>query len=162
MLATLAAAPAPAQAADPIMRLSEVRQGMRCTGLSVVRGTAISSFDVEILDVVTGDAKATGPRLLVRVSGPAVTPSGVGPGFSGSPIYCPDAAGVRKNAGAISEISAATATTWCWQRRSSRCSGQGPDAPRSARRDQRLLGQRAAAGDAADRSPGCRRRCASS
>ncbi len=30
------------------MRLSDVRAGMRCTGLSVVRGTAISSFGVEV------------------------------------------------------------------------------------------------------------------
>jgi hypothetical protein len=37
-----------AQAADPIMPLSEVRQGMRCTGLSVIKGTSISPFDVEV------------------------------------------------------------------------------------------------------------------
>jgi hypothetical protein len=37
------------------------------------------------------------------VSGPAVDATGVGPGFSGSPIYCPDGAGVMRNIGAISE-----------------------------------------------------------
>src|SRR5215210_2262081 len=63
----------------------------------------ISSFDVEILDVVDGDASGQGPRLLVRVSGPAVDGTGVGPGFSGSPIYCPDGQGTQRNAGAISE-----------------------------------------------------------
>src|SRR4051812_29252697 len=93
------AAPATALAGDPIMPLSELRPGMQCTGYSVVRGTEISSFDVEILDVVSGDASADdGPRILVRVSGPAVDRTGVGPGFSGSPIYCEG-----KNAGAISE-----------------------------------------------------------
>ena len=77
---------------------------MRCTGYSVVRGTAISSFAVEIVDVVSGDASANdGPRILVRVSGPVVDETGVGPGFSGSPIYCRDAAGTARNAGAISE-----------------------------------------------------------
>ena len=94
---------APAMAGDPIMPLSDVREGMRCTGYSVVRGTTISSFDVEILDVVVGDATSQGPRLLVKVSGPAVDGSGVGPGFSGSPIYCADGQGTPRNVGAISE-----------------------------------------------------------
>src|SRR4051795_6711839 len=92
-------APGTAVAGDPIMPLSQLRPGMQCTGYSVIRGTDISSFDVEIVDVVSGDASASdGPRILVRVSGPAVDRTGVGPGFSGSPIYCDG-----KNAGAISE-----------------------------------------------------------
>jgi hypothetical protein len=92
-------APGTAQAGDPIMPLSELRPGMQCTGYSVIRGTEISSFEVEIVDVVSGDASANdGPRILIRVSGPAVDRTGVGPGFSGSPIYCDG-----KNAGAISE-----------------------------------------------------------
>ena len=78
------------------MPLSEVRSGMACTGLSVIRGTDITSFDVEVLDVIADDA--VGPRILVRVSGPAVDLTGVGPGFSGSPILCGG-----RNAGAISE-----------------------------------------------------------
>jgi hypothetical protein len=94
---------APAVAGDPIMPLSQVRSGMQCTGYSVVRGTTISEFGVEILDVVDGDASGQGPRLLVRVSGSAVDGTGVGPGFSGSPIYCPDDRGTQRNAGAISE-----------------------------------------------------------
>src|SRR4051812_39704727 len=98
------AAPAAAQAGDPIMPLSQLRPGLRCTAYSVVRGTAISSFDAEIVDVVSGDASANdGPRILVRLSGPVVDETGVGPGFSGSPIYCPDGAGTARNAGAISE-----------------------------------------------------------
>ena len=105
-VAALAAGVAPevARAGDPIMPLSELRPGMRCTGYSVIRGTEISSFDVEVIDVVSGDASANdGPRILVRVSGPAVDQTGVGPGFSGSPIYCRDGAGTARNAGAISE-----------------------------------------------------------
>ena len=47
-----AAAGAPPPGA-PIMPLRDVRRGMRCTGYSVIKGTAISSFDVEILDVLT-------------------------------------------------------------------------------------------------------------
>jgi hypothetical protein len=88
-----APAPAAAQSADPIMPLTEVRAGMQCTGLTVFRGTEVSSFDVEVIDVIAG-----GPRILIRVSGPAVDATGVGPGFSGSPIVCGG-----RTAGAISE-----------------------------------------------------------
>ena len=98
------ASAAPAWAGDPIMPLSQLRSGMQCTGYSVIRGTEITSFAVEILDVVSGDASADdGPRILVRVSGPAVDETGIGPGFSGSPIYCTDGDGTARNAGAISE-----------------------------------------------------------
>ncbi len=93
------AAPGVARAGDPILPLSELKAGMKCTGYTVIRGTDVTSFDVEILDVVSGDQSANdGPRILVRVSGEAVDATGVGPGFSGSPIYCNG-----RNAGAISE-----------------------------------------------------------
>jgi hypothetical protein len=85
------------------MKLSEVRAGMNCKGLSVIRGTAISEFGVEVIDVISGDSAAPGARILVRVSGPAVDATGVGPGFSGSPVICPGSDGVPRNAGAISE-----------------------------------------------------------
>jgi hypothetical protein len=91
-------APAAAHAADPIMPLAEVRSGMRCTGLSVVRGTEVSSFDVEVIDVIADDPATGGPRILIRTSGPAVDATGIGPGFSGSPILCDG-----RTAGAISE-----------------------------------------------------------
>jgi hypothetical protein len=91
------AAPA-AHAADPIMPLSEVKPGMRCIGLSVIKGTEISSFNVDIVDVIAAETGLSGPRILIRVSGPAVDETGIGPGFSGSPIYCDG-----RNAGAISE-----------------------------------------------------------
>ena len=70
----------------------------------MVRGTAITSFDARIVDVVSGDASANdGARILVDLSGPVVDETGVGPGFSGSPIYCPDGTGAARNIGAISE-----------------------------------------------------------
>ncbi len=96
---------APARAADPIMPLSQVRKGMKCTGLSVVQGTDISSFDVEVLDVVAGDESARQPLILVRVSGPAVDSTGIAEGFSGSPVICPDDDGVQRFAGAIAFAS---------------------------------------------------------
>jgi hypothetical protein len=94
---------APAVAAEPIMPLSEIQKGMRCTGLSVVQGTDIASFDVEIMDVIAGDDATASPRLLIRVSGDAVDRTGLGPGFSGSPIVCRDSQGRDAYAGAISE-----------------------------------------------------------
>ncbi len=103
LLAAFAAvlvAPAGADAADPVMPLGEVQPGMHCTALTVVRGTAITSFDVDVLDVIDRD-RPQSARILVRVSGPAVDATGIGPGFSGSPIYCPGAGGPR-NIGAVS------------------------------------------------------------
>src|SRR3954453_7115072 len=99
----LLAPAAPAVAGDAIMPLSDVHAGMRCTGYSVVRGTEISSFDVDIEDVIDGDASGEGPRLRTPAPGPAVDETGIGPGFPGSPIYCPDEHGTPRNAGAISE-----------------------------------------------------------
>ena len=104
--ATAAALLIPATAAwagDPVMPLGEVRSGMQCTGYSVVRGTDVASFDVEVIDIVDDRASGTGPRILVKASGPAVDETGIGPGFSGSPIYCPDAQGTQRSIGAISE-----------------------------------------------------------
>ncbi|MEA2193806.1 MAG: hypothetical protein QOG42_240 [Solirubrobacteraceae bacterium] len=95
-------APAAARAADPIMPLGDVQPGMRCTGLSVIHGTAISSFDVEVLDVL-GAGQPQSARIVVRASGASVDATGLGPGFSGSPIYCTGADGISRNIGAISE-----------------------------------------------------------
>lgn len=105
LLAALAAAlvaPGAAIAGEPIMPLADVQPGARCTALTVVRGTAITSFAVEVLDVIDRQ-RPDAARILIRVSGPAVDATGIGPGFSGSPIYCTDAAGVARNIGAVSE-----------------------------------------------------------
>ena len=100
-LAVVLVAPAGARAAAPIMPLSEVQVGAHCTGLTVVRGTDVSSFDVEVLDVIGAERPLTA-RILVRVSGPAVDATGIGPGFSGSPVLCPGADGAERNIGALS------------------------------------------------------------
>src|SRR4051794_6668277 len=92
----------PAFAGDRTMPLSQVHAGMQCTGRSVIQGTTISTFDVTVLDVASGEAAGIG-NILIAVSGPAVDATGVGPGFSGSPIYCPDAQGVPRAIGAISQ-----------------------------------------------------------
>jgi hypothetical protein len=101
-LAVVLVAPVGARAAAPIMPLAEIQVGASCTGLTVVRGTDVSSFDVEVLDVIGAERPLTA-RILVRVSGPVVDATGIGPGFSGSPVLCPGADGVERNIGALSE-----------------------------------------------------------
>lgn len=98
-----ALAPAASSAAEPIMKLAEVRAGMACSALSVVRGTTPAEFQIEVIDVLRAEPDANGARILFRASGAAVDATGIGPGFSGSPIYCADASGARRIAGAISE-----------------------------------------------------------
>jgi len=71
---------APARAGDPIMPLSQVHKGMHCTAYSVIQGTDISSFNADVIDV-------TEDGILINSSGPAVDSTGIGEGFSGSPIY---------------------------------------------------------------------------
>ena len=131
---------APAQAAgDPIMPLSEVRSGMRCTGLSVVRGTDISSFDIEVIDVVAGQQGTADPRILVRASGPAIDATGLGPGFSGSPIYCPDDNGVSRSIGAVSEAIGEYGGKVVLATPIEAIIGETPEPPPSARRDPAML-----------------------
>jgi hypothetical protein len=86
----------------PIMPLSQVQAGMNCTAYTVIQGTTISSFDVQVLGIVNQSA-GQGARIFVSVSGPAVAPSGIAEGFSGSPVYCPAQDGTMENIGAISE-----------------------------------------------------------
>lgn len=104
-LALLGLAPATAAqaAGPPTMGLDQVRSGMACTAQSVIRGTEVVSFDARIDEVVSGGSDPSGARLLLTVSGPAVDATGVGPGFSGSPVTCTGADGVPRIAGAISE-----------------------------------------------------------
>lgn len=95
---TLALAPA-AFAADDLMPLAEVRPGLACRGLTVVRGTEISDFRADVVDVVS--ESFGGPAIIVRVAGGAAEPSGVVEGFSGSPILCPGSDGRERIAGAL-------------------------------------------------------------
>jgi SpoIVB peptidase S55 len=70
----------------PIMPLSQVQPGMRGYGLTVVHGTAIQRFDVEILGILAGGS--TSHLILFRVSGPVIQQAGgTASGMSGSPIY---------------------------------------------------------------------------
>jgi hypothetical protein len=101
ILALLTAAGPAAAAGDPIMPLSQVQRGMQCTGYTVIRGTEISSFAAVVDDVVYDAVNSA--TILITISGPAVDDTGAGPGFSGSPIYCPSPAdGTPQVIGALS------------------------------------------------------------
>ena len=85
-------------------RSTRCGRGWSCTVASVIHGTAITTFDAHVDDVVSrrvGPGDARGSSL--TVSGPAVDATGVGPGFSGSPVTCPGADGTPRIAGAITE-----------------------------------------------------------
>ena len=133
------AAPASAQAGDPVMPLSEVRPGMECTGLSVVRGTEIASFDVRVEDVVAGQQGSPAARILVRVSGPAIDDTGIGPGFSGSPVYCADGAGTNRVIGAIAEAIGEFGNDMVLATPIEEILGETPDPPTGASRNARML-----------------------
>ncbi|HHW14180.1 MAG TPA: peptidase S55 SpoIVB, partial [Firmicutes bacterium] len=69
------------------MPLSEVRAGMKGTGLTVVHGTRVEPFAVDILGVVP-NAGPAGDLILVRVGGPLMDETGgIAAGMSGSPVY---------------------------------------------------------------------------
>src|SRR5687767_7126515 len=69
------------------MPISEVRRGMRGEARTVVLGTAVEAFDVEILAVMPGAGPA-GDLILIRASGPIVRRTGgIAAGMSGSPVF---------------------------------------------------------------------------
>ena len=102
VLLALACAPAAQAAGPPTMPLDQVRAGMDCTAASVIQGTAISTFGAHVDDVI-GDPDIRQARILLELSGPAIDATGVGPGFSGSPVTCAAADGTPQIIGAISE-----------------------------------------------------------
>ncbi len=101
ILMLVCAAPAHGAGA-PIMTLDQVHAGMDCTAASVVKGTDISTFAAHVDDVL-GASDLRQARILVTVSGAAIDATGVGPGFSGSPVSCPGPGGAPLVVGAISE-----------------------------------------------------------
>ena len=101
-VAALLVPAAPAFAGDPTMPLSQVQAGMRCTGYSVIQGTTISAFDVQVLDVAAGEASGIGqhPRPGVRAGGRR---DGDRAGLLGLADLLPRRSGRGRNIGAISQ-----------------------------------------------------------
>lgn len=76
-----------ARAQDAIMRLGEIRPGMKGYGLSVFEKIKVEKFDVEIIAVLKGSRPRSG-LILARIGGhPSIEKAGVIAGMSGSPIY---------------------------------------------------------------------------
>ena len=87
LLAALAYA-LPAGAQIQTMTVSEVQPGMRGIGKTVIQGTTIEEFDVEIIGVFTNLGYDGGPLIFMKISGDVVEASGgVAGGYSGSPIF---------------------------------------------------------------------------
>jgi len=79
----------PGVAGPPILPFEEVRSGMRGTGRTVFSGTAVESFDVEILGKLENVAPDRN-LILARLSGGPLARTGVLAGMSGSPIFIED------------------------------------------------------------------------
>lgn len=89
-------------AAAGVMKLSDIKVGMKGAGRTVVSGSLIEEFDVEVLGILKNNKldealQISGSSILVRVSGDVILKSGgIAAGMSGSPVYIDD-----KLAGAI-------------------------------------------------------------
>src|SRR5664280_356189 len=70
---------------DDILPLAAVKAGMKGYGLTVLHGTAVERFDVEVLGVVPNSLGRS--QILVRVSGLGLDKTGILAGMSGSPVY---------------------------------------------------------------------------
>jgi len=89
-----------------IIPLREIKPGMQGYGLTVVQGTEISRFEVEVVDILDEPGEQN-DFIVVRVYGDAITRSGgIAQGMSGSPVYFEG-----KLAGALSR-----AATWALDR----------------------------------------------
>ncbi len=78
----------PAQGMQEFLPVSEVVEGMNGYAKTVVHGTDIETFDVEVLGVMKQKGAAGGDLVLVKVSGPLIDKTeGIAQGMSGSPVY---------------------------------------------------------------------------
>jgi hypothetical protein len=80
----------PPAGADPqaILPLSAVRAGMHGYGLTVIHGTTIQRFNVNVLGVLKGASASDTDLILFRAGGPVIEQAGgTASGMSGSPIY---------------------------------------------------------------------------
>ncbi len=70
-----------------VMPLSQIEPGMQGTGYTVIQGTRIQQFDVEVLGILSG-MDSLEDYILVCVGGPLITRTqGIADGMSGSPVY---------------------------------------------------------------------------
>jgi hypothetical protein len=70
---------------DDVLPLAAVKAGMKGYGLTVLHGSAVERFDVEVLGIVPNSLGRS--QILVRVSGLGLEKTGILAGMSGSPVY---------------------------------------------------------------------------
>ncbi|MBN1825644.1 MAG: hypothetical protein JW958_05195 [Candidatus Eisenbacteria bacterium] len=85
-LALCLAAPALGLQPPDTIPVDGIRRGQTGFGLTVLEGTRIDTFRVEVLDVMRG-AGGSGDIILVLVSGLGLEEGGVAQGMSGSPVF---------------------------------------------------------------------------
>lgn len=79
---------APVAAQESVMPVASLREGMKGIGRTVIEGTLIQDFDVEIVGILERGGFNGGPMVLVRGSGPVLNATGgFAGGYSGSPVY---------------------------------------------------------------------------
>lgn len=78
----------PTMAAQEFLPVSEVKEGMHGYAKTVVQGTKIETFTVDVLGVMKNKGATGGDLVLVKVSGPLIDKTmGIAQGMSGSPVY---------------------------------------------------------------------------
>lgn len=78
----------PAYAEIPTMTVSEIQPGMTGFGKTVISGTEIREFDVEVIDIFQDLGYDGGPLIFVRMSGEVIDETGgIAGGYSGSPVF---------------------------------------------------------------------------
>jgi hypothetical protein len=83
-----AAAAKPSPLKVPMFALEDLKPGLKGVGYTVVRGTKIEQFNVEVLELIPDGGFDGGPLVLARYSGgPIEFSGGAGQGYSGSPVY---------------------------------------------------------------------------
>lgn len=88
MSAMIFACTSSSSANQEFMPISEVKEGMHGFAKTVVHGTEIDTFDVDIMGVMKKQGNTGGDLILVKVSGPVIDKSnGIAQGMSGSPVY---------------------------------------------------------------------------
>lgn len=81
-VAVVAAAP------PDVITTDELYRGMRGYGKTVIAGTRIETFNVEVVDVMRGSGPTGGDLILVKVSGDVIDRAGgIAQGMSGSPVF---------------------------------------------------------------------------
>src|SRR5687768_17206520 len=68
--------------------LDQLKPGLKGVGYTVIRGTQIQTFAVEILELIPKGGFDGGPMILAKFTGEVVDHSkGIAAGYSGSPVY---------------------------------------------------------------------------